>query len=312
MNISTNSFKLALTLLLLLPAFSIQAETLSVKCDKKSLANVIGKLDKSESNTINITSDCNEDIVISGHKDLTLIGHDGASITATLFDDTPEDWEDSTIALLVENSHITVQTLTINPGRGVSCTGRSTCVFRDVKILGGNNGLSYTDQSAGDILGLSVIQDSLGTGLGIFSASTVNVRPDPYVTGDEAGPVISGHAGKGVYVFDNSYLRTDNVTISNNGGGVFAQRESVIKIFGGEVNNNLSEGIVITKGGSAQIWSEVSNNVGDGIAVGALAFAQVELAEILGNLGLSVNCAHSTAVVSLGEATLDDTNCPLD
>jgi hypothetical protein len=310
--ISTNSFKLALTLLLVLPVFSIQAATLSVKCDKKSLADVIGKLDKSELNTINITSDCNEDIVISGHKDLTLIGHDGASLSATTF--LPGDSENSTSALLVENSHITVQTLTINPGRDVTCTSRSTCVFRDVTIQGGHNGVRFQDQSAGDILGSSVIQNSLGTGLGIFGASTVNVRPDPWVTGNEVGPIISGNASRGVFVFDNSFLRTDNVTISNNGGGVFAQRESVIKILGGQVNNNLYEGIVIIKGGSAQIWSEVSNNgtdgTYDGIYVGALVFAQVELAEILGNSGLSVNCDHSTAVVDVGEATLDDTNCP--
>ena len=134
MNISTNSFKLALTLLLVLPAFSIQAATLSVKCDKKSLATTIEKLNKSESNTINITGDCNEDIVISGHKDLTLIGHDGASITATLFDDTPGGAENSTQALNVETSNVKFQNLTINGGGSAVGCIRSVCEFRDVTI----------------------------------------------------------------------------------------------------------------------------------------------------------------------------------
>ena len=309
MNISTNSFKLALTLLLVLPVFSIQAETLSVKCHKMSLADVIGSLDKSESNTIKIRGDCNEDIVISGHKDLTLIGIKGASLSATSF--LPGDLQNSTIALLVENSHITVQTLTINPGQGVSCTGRSTCVFRDVTIQGGHNGVTFQDQSAGDILGSSVIQNSLGNGLGIFGASTVNVRPDPYVTGDEAGPVISGHPDGGVFVFDNSFFRADNVTISNNGNGVFAHRESVIKIFGGEVSDSANEGIAIFRGGSAQIRSVVSNSGADGLYVGALSFAQVGGSTFEDNAGLSVDCDHFTAVVDqLSQATVVDTNCP--
>ena len=37
-----------------------------------------------------------------------------------------------------------------------------------VTIQGGHGGLSYQDQSAGDILGSSVIQNSLGGGLGIY------------------------------------------------------------------------------------------------------------------------------------------------
>jgi hypothetical protein len=310
MKMSNSYAKFALILLLLLPAFSLHAETLSAKCDKKSLAGVIDKLDKSASNTINITSDCKEDIVISGHKDLTLIGRDGASITATTF--LPGDFGNSTRALLIENSHITVQTLTINPGREVSCTRRSTCIFRDVTIQGGHSGVSFQDQSAGDILGSSVIQNSLGTGVGIFGASTVNIRPEPYEIGNEVGPVISGHTNYSVLVFDDSFLRTDNVTISNNGGGVFAHRESVIKIFRGQVNNNTYEGIAIFRGGSAQIvGSEVSGNGADGVYVGPLSFAQVNGSEILDNSGLSVNCDHFTAVVhGLGSATLDDHNCP--
>ena len=310
MKISTSYAKLALTLFLILPVFSLQAATTSVKCDKKSLAGVIDKLDKAESNTVNITGDCNEDIVISGHKDLTLIGGDGASITATTF--LPGDEENSTRVLLIENSHITVQTLTINPGLEVSCASRSTCVFLDVMIHGGHNGVKFRDQSAGDILGSSAIQNSHGYGLGIFTASTVNIRPEPYETGNEVGPVISGHPLGGVLVYDNSFLRTNNVTISTNGTGVYAQREGVIKIYGGQVNNNTYEGIAIWRGGSAQIGSEVSGNGADGVYVGPLSFVQLFGGrEILGNLGLSVNCDHSTAVVhGLGSATLDDHNCP--
>ena len=180
MNISTNSFKLALTLLLVLPAFSLQASTLSVKCDKKSLATAIDKLDKSASNTINITGDCNEDIVISGHQDLTLIGHDGASITATVFDDDPaEGREKSTTALFIEYSDVTLQNLTLNGGsEAATCWARSVCEFRDVIMPSGWNGVWASDHSKLYIFGSSMITNLLGNGVSAYSASHVVIGPD--------------------------------------------------------------------------------------------------------------------------------------
>jgi hypothetical protein len=98
---------LTVILLLMAPVVSLGAKGgakgTDVNCSSETLQSTINKLDKSESNTINITSGCNEDIVISGHQDLTFIGHDGASITATVFDDTSEGFANSTTALFIEN-----------------------------------------------------------------------------------------------------------------------------------------------------------------------------------------------------------------
>jgi hypothetical protein len=243
MNISTNSFKLALTLLLVLPVFSIQAATLSVKCDTRSLSAAIKTLHKSASNTINITKDCNEDIVISGHKDLTLIGHDGASITATAFDDTPASPGDpggvvnSTTAVWVELSNVTFQDLTINGGAlAVGCV-RSVCELRDVTIPRGWDGVFATDHSELYILGSSMITtNDLGVGVAAYSNSHLGISRGGL---GGAGPVIAGNY-VGVWV-QESFLRSDNATITFSEAGIYARRNSTIRVYsqtGGEVRNN--------------------------------------------------------------------------
>ena len=207
-------FRLTMMLLLIVPVFSLHAKPVdrpnSVDCSKTTLQSAIDKLDKSTVNSLEILGNCTEDVVIAGFADLTLTGIEGASLTATIII-IPEDDGSSTIALLVEHSKLTVQTLTINGGRqGVWCGNRSICVFRDAIIQGGHNGVLYTDQSQGEVLGSTEIRNSLNTGLGIYGASSVNVRPvDSWVWGDEAGPVISGHGYLGAAVFDGSFLRTD-------------------------------------------------------------------------------------------------------
>ena len=241
-----------------------------------------------------ISGTCTEDIVVSGFAGLTLVGTEGASITATVFDNLSQ--ENSTLALLVENSKVTVETLTINAGyQGVECRKRSTCTIRNASIQGGWGGIAFQEQSAGDILGSTTIQNSLGGGLGIFGASTVNVRPEPYETGEEVGPVISGHSNTGVLILDGSFLRTDNVTISGNGGwGVFGIRDINLKMFGGEVSGGTRDGIVVANGSTAQIVTTISDNSGAGVYVGVLTFAQI-FSDFSGN-GSEVDCEHATSI----------------
>lgn len=311
---------LNLALLLFAPAFSLHAAVIALDCSKKTLASVIAKLDKSVPNTVNISGSCTEDVVVSGFKDLTLIGVGGASITATGPNGT------GTALLVNERSQLTVQELTVNGGveQGVFCTGRSSCVFRNVTIQGGGNGITVQDQSGVDILGSSVIQNSLGTGIGVYGASTVNIRPDLWNSNLEvAGPVISGHAhtecdtsvtppvcfivGNGAIVQDGSFLRSDNATFSGNGTGVFAQKNAVIKIYTedsghrlGGVINNIQDGIVVRWSSTAGISTPISgngraDNGGAGIRVGALSFVQDQGVTFSGN-NQDVVCQHSTAI----------------
>lgn len=286
-----------LLLLLLAPVYTLQAAGTAVDCSKKSLQGEIDKFDKNVPNIVTISGTCTEDIVVDGFSDLTLVGTAGASITATVFDNL--DQGNSTLALLVNNSEVTVETLTINAGsEGVACRNRSTCTIRNTIIQGGWNGMSFQDQSAGDILGSTTIQNSLGIGLGIFGASTVNMRSEPRGEGLPA-PIISGHGdgsgiGFGVLMLDGSFLRTDDVTISGNDTGVFAIRDVNIKMFGGEVSGNTFVGVEVSNGSTAQIRTTVSDNLGNGIVLGPLTFAQI-FSDFSGN-GTNVVCSHVTSI----------------
>jgi hypothetical protein len=260
-------------------------------------------LTKSVSNTVTISGTCTEDVVVSGFTGLTLIGNPGAAITGTL---TPAG---GTTLTVNGGSSITVQSLTINGGpsdgaTGVACTDRSLCVFDNVIIQGGGPdqiGLSLQNQSAADILGATLIRNN-DTGLGVFGASQVNMRPDGS-TGP--GPVIAGNSSVGAVVQDGSFLRTDDVRITGNGTGVIAQRGAVIKILDlgdgfGSVDSNAGDGIVV-KASVAQVGVAVANNGGNGVFLRKLAFATI-FATFSGNAGFAVKCEDPVTSVPEGAA----------
>lgn len=117
------------------------------------------------------------------------------------------------------------------------CENRAVCVLRDVGVTGALTGIAAQNQSAIDIIGASYVEGlpaSSGTGVGVYGASSVNIRPtwpsgfDPL----EAGPTVTQN-GTGIVVQDGSYLRIDNVLISDTGDGVVAHRDATVKILGG-------------------------------------------------------------------------------
>jgi hypothetical protein len=293
------SLKFVLALCLLAPAVSAHAASVSVDCSKKSLSGELAKLNKLAANEVQISGNCLEDIAIDGHLNLTLVGTPGASISATA---------PNTTALGVLKSLVTVKTLTLNGGsNGAYCESRSTCVFHDVTVQGGSNGISAQDQSAIYIIGASSIVDTnQGTGVGVYGASSVNIRPT-WANGfnaTEAGPVVSGHA-YGLFVQDGSFLRTDSVTISDNVTGVYAQRNATVKIYGnasgavvggnselGVFMNSASVGdinINFTDNGLSQVW-------GSAIAVGPLSYVSVRGGTFTNNQSNS-SCWHATGVL---------------
>ena len=298
---------LAVTVAFLLAAsvFSAQAAVVSVTCVKKgtTLTGALAKLTKSVANTVTISGTCTEDVSVSGYADLTLIGNPGANITGTL---TPSG---GTTLTVDGGSKITVQSLTINGGpsqfaTGASCSDRSVCVFDNVVIQAGGpgqTGLSVQNQSSADILGATLIRNN-DTGLGVFGASTVNMKPD--VPG-AAGPVVSGNGSFGARVQDGSFLRTDDVRITGNGTGVLAQRGAVIKILDengfGSVDNNVGDGIVVLAS-VAQVALALVNNGGNGVFIRQLAFATVIGGfDFSGNGGgFVVSCEDPVTSVSQG------------
>ena len=302
-------FSLVVILCMLPVGSAVAAKAINVDCSKKSLAAKLASLDKAKVNVVNVVGTCVEDLVIEGFKDLSLIGDGSTNLSATVFD--PADQSLSTTALTVENSHLSLSSLTINSGaEGLRCFSRSVCNLEDVTVEGGHSGISYQHQSQGDIIGNSAIQNSLNIGIGIFGASSVNLRPEPFFN-PGTGPIITGHGSGGVFMLDGSFLRMDGVSITNNGLGILARRNSIIKMFNGELSNNASVGLILTASSTAQLFTEILGNGGDGVALGTLSYATLAAATITGNTGLSVNCQDASVIADhLSGATLDSTNCP--
>ena len=316
-----NKMSLLATLLFVAPVLPAQGAVVAHDCTKKPLMSTITKLDKSVPNTVNITGVCAEDVVIGGFIDLTLAGSPGAGISSS------GSGADQTL-LVNERSKVTLQTLAITATTfiGVMCTGRSSCTFRNVTVTGGGTAGATTggasvaiqDQSSADILGSSVIQNSTHTGLGVFGASNVNIRPEPWTNISDPGPTISGHnasecdnsvtppvcfpIGIGAQVLDGSFLRADNVTFSGNGTGVFAQRNAVIKVYAnggtGVVTNSAGDGIFVRWGSTAGLGIPISNSGGAAVKVGALTHFHDQGVSFSNNNngGPPVVCQHVTAI----------------
>lgn len=296
-------------------------KTTVVDCASKSLAAEIDKLDRSSLNLLEFTGECAEPILIEGHRNLTLIGVDGGTISGAYVTDGSAP---STTALEVRDSRVMLQDVTLNSGQyGLLCTDRSTCILRDVTVQGGYDGLAAQNQSAVDILGSSQILDSAGLGVAAYGASSINMRPnwDAGFDPAEPGPVVSGHSG-GVWVQDGSFFRSDNVTIASNSFGVQAQRDAVIKMFvsydsvngeyfvpGAGVNNNAAHGIRVQLNSTAQIGLPITSNGGAGIRLGALSYLQNAGLYFESNGGVNVSCEDVTAVSNfcpnLGQAIAD-------
>jgi hypothetical protein len=286
------SSKFVLALCFALPALPAHAADVAVDCSKKSLVNELGKLNKLATNTVQISGSCVEDVVIDGHLNLTLVGNGGASISAT---------DPGTTAVAINNSRVTVKDLTLNGGStAAGCDNRSTCIFRDVAVQGGQSGLTAQGQSAIDIIGASSVVGSTGSGVGVYGASSVNMRPT-WANGfdnTELGPVISGHE-IGIIVQDGSFLRTDNVTIADNGLGIEARRNATIKVFGNGsgavISGNSGWGIRVTQSSVGQITEDFTDN-GTAVVVGPLSYVVVQGGTYTGN-GSDAFCQHPTAVL---------------
>jgi hypothetical protein len=286
------------------------AQVAEVDCTVDALQSAIDELDKSAVNRLDIFGDCTEDVVVAGFADLTLVGDDGASITATNFDDTPWSEQDpeahglqySTVALLVENSNVKIQNLTINGGSDAAqCRYRSTCEFRDVTIPIGWNGVYAAHHSQLYIYGTSMITtNGLGWGVAAFNSSHIIIGPDMLFNPEDVGPVITGNE-RGVMVLDGSFFRSDNITISYNNYGIHARRNATLKVYNQAtaalgVNNNTDIGIFLESSSTAHIGVPIDDNGGDGIRVGPLSLVENAGATFSGNGGTDLNCTHPTSV----------------
>lgn len=299
MKLSKSLMSLIITLSLT-PAISIYAgdkiKTASLDCTSISLGAEIAKLDRSVANVLEFTGNCNEDIVVVGHRDLTLRGLDGASITAT---------NEAAVALFISRSTITVESTTLYGGSGsASCTDRSDCVFIDVSMFGGDGVLGVQSQSSADLIGSGTISGGSSIGVGVYGASNVNIRPT-WAAGydsEEAGYAISDNGWTGAVVQDGSFFRSDNTSYTNNGtNGLLIRRGATAKVFSGYSLPGITGnqvGIDIYSNSTAEINVPINGN-DYGLAIGALSSVKANKAPIADN-GTNIECYEQPAVLNGG------------
>lgn len=293
-----------------------QAAVVAVDCTKRgvSIGAAIAKLDPSVPNTLNVTGTCNENVTVSGHRDLTIAASGTASIAPT---NTAAD----TIAVNA-SSRLTLQGLSIAAGNtGVACNDRSVCVLRTVSITGGTQGsFALQKQSSGDVQGCS-LTGSRGSGVGVFGASSVNIGPDAAGT----PTTISGHmsgtqfqTGSGITALDNAFVRFDGGSITGNDTGAFGDRGAVLKLLGTTISGNSLHGVWV-RASTLQLAGSVTGNGLDGIWVRRLGFLAIAGdTAATGNGGLSVRCDNVTAITQpqnlfSSPVTMEpgrETNCP--
>jgi len=236
----------------------VQAANVTVDCSKKaSVSTALGKLDRSVANTITIVGTCTEDVLVSGHRDLTIVGSAGAGIAAA---------STSSIAVYIEsNSRVTLRDLAISGGQqSVYCGGRSTCILNSLSIQAGTgNGVSIQSQSSADVIGNTSITGPTQTGLGVFGASSANVGPNVNISGATANG-----GGTAVFVQDGSFLRADGGNFSGNDNGVFADRGAVVKLLGSTVTNNSFTNADGVKSGSGVFVRASTVQLGGGTYTG--------------------------------------------
>lgn len=314
----------------LLPVLSAHAAVVTVDCNKKGSINVeLAKLDKSAPNTLRVTGVCRENVLIDGHRDLTI----------SRINDTAPAYEIAATAgdliVVTGGSRVTFDLAMVFPQAagqiGLRCEGQSTCrlttqarfqtsVRADLIRVQDQSILEIVDSTR--LPGDSYFSSGGGRVLGVLGGSSANLR----FTSRNA-TLHSSSPDEVISVQDGSFLRVDNGGISmNSGTGVMMQRGAVVKLLNTyivSVGANTT-GIRVVASSLQFEGTHATGQLPQGtsgialpISIGALGFVRVGS---YGNLplpvgsstgGFGVSCDHPTAVVQLRNVDLGSggTNC---
>jgi hypothetical protein len=275
------------------------AAAVTVDCAKKgNIQAAVDKLDKSLANSVTIVGACTENVTISRHRDLTIIGGTDASLTAAA--------QGATLRAL--GSSISVRDLVVSGGgvafTAVACEDRSTCILENVSARDAQTGVGVQKQSTVDIIGspTTVITGNSNAGIGVFGQSSANIGPA--AGNDQPGITISGNVF-GIQAIDGSFVRVENAQIINNtDSGLFGDRGTVFKVFGTNVSNNGGEGAFM-RASTLQvnpqfgIAATFANNARAGVFLGSLSYATIFNATFVANGGpypAGVDCSPSAVL----------------
>jgi len=271
-----------------------EAVDLDVNCDRHhSIRRALHMLARNPQgpNTIIVSGECKETLVIQSMDRLTLIAKKGASIT---------DPSGGTLAVVdIENSQrVTLQGFTINGGaQGILCSTASLCYLTGNTIQGpGRFGINVIKGSRA-FLESNVIED-WGRGAFIDSGAQVFSSND----------VFQSNGGSALVILAAAYFESLNSKFDNNGVGIDAG--GTLTLRGGTISGNSSDGIRLLSGKAVFLGPTITGNGGVGIHLEDGAFAGFLAASITGNLsGLDVDCEPQFPITRFIDRTGAITNC---
>jgi hypothetical protein len=274
-----------------------QATNITVNCDRKETIHkalkILADSNPQGPNTVTVSGNCKDNLLIQSMDRLTLITKNGASITDRSSGNSPVvDIEDS--------RSITVQGFTINGGFvGVGCYSASVCY-----------------------LALNTVQAAVGIGVGVGGGSRAFLESNVIQNSGGSGSSVEGGAqmsssndvfqgnAQGV-VLEGAYFVVSNASILNNGTGILSSGSNLL-LHGGAINGNIGNGMTM-RAGSTVVFRDgafVIGNGGDGVHLEDASFAGFQSATVTDNLsGLDVNCAPQFTITHFVERTGGITNC---
>jgi hypothetical protein len=304
-------------LLALLPIFLLgltaQALTFTVDCRLAThlpINAVVAKIAARNPfgpNTITVTGNCHENVVISSLDNLTL---QASSLGATITDASSGTLD---TVVVVDSGRFALNGFTINGS--VNCANNAVCRLAGNTIQNSQVGYGLRASRAHvDSQNDSINNNPSGVGVIVTNDSRVVLVDD----------TISNNGSHGIQVFDDAFVFLANnattTTVSNNGGfGVLATANGTVRLSVAHVTGNAFDGIRIINGSVMRtdfvspFVNNITGNGGAGVHVGDLShvfFANDGSMNITGNLsGTDVFCTGQFSATRNVGATGGVTNC---
>ena len=276
---------------LLVCSASAYGVELTVECSNpraklKSITQALAFLPKQGPNTIHVSGSCNENVIIDGFDNLTLVANPGASIN----DPTPSIPDDNDVVDVLNSRHITVDGFTINGGfDGIGCGQYSLCILNNNTVQGASDaGVALGRGTSANLRGNTIQNNADGFFAGGGAVAVV------------AGGTIQGNTGVGAYAFNNGHLTfiddggTPATIHENSAEGIVAQSGSTILLANTAVSMNGADGILALDASVVRVGqnAQITGNGGNGVQLLESSFAFVGgSADLSGNGGSPVVCA---------------------
>ena len=272
---------------LLLCSVGLQAKVVNVQCggsktDTTTISAALKLLNPNVPNTLNISGNCNENVLINGFTRLTLAGKQGATVTDA-------SGGTAQTILVLDSTNVVFQTLRVDGGLdGVQCDSFSVCRFSKVMVENGGAGIQIT-QSRAELDNTTIHH----TQNALTSLDASSVRIDTGVTLDSNingivveggaslesfGAAITNNRQAGIDVSQHAYLFLSSTTISGNGNGIELVNHSSIHLLGNNtITGNRQFGVYLFDLSFANFDpgnNITGNNTGGGNAVDVGCFSQ--------------------------------------